>query len=122
MYNVRTICIQYTHVVRTLYVQYTCHHGVYKPKYHWHWHCWWYCRPICVLLCKTVPRKRYKLIYGIPKTAFACPKCKQIQMKRPNIRKPTLETFLEFVLEIKSCINNMHFIIDFNNKIWKEYV
>ena len=52
-YNVLTICIQYTHVVRKLHVQFTCHNGVCEPKYHWHWHRWWYCHPIyfyCVKL------------------------------------------------------------------------
>ena len=44
-------------------------------------------------------------------------------MKRPNMEKPTLETFQEFVLlSIESRIYNMHFIMNLNNEIWKEYV
>ena len=43
-------------------------------------------------------------------------------MKRPNMRKPTLETFQEFVLKIKSSVNNMHCKIDFNDEVWREYV
>ena len=39
------------------------------------------------------------------------------------MEKPTLETFWEFVLlPIESRIYNMHFIMNLNNEIWKQYV